>query len=70
MQTVQFTQMRDGTAAEYAMLHDLERQYIAGLPDRVLASLRTLDDGLGGYRVTRLEPVSYTHLTLPTSDLV
>ena len=55
MQTVQFTQMRDGTAAEYAMLHDLERQYIAGLPDRVLASLRTLDDGLGGYRVTRLE---------------
>ena len=55
MQTVQFTQMRDGTAAEYAMLHDLERQYIAGLADRVLAGLRALDDGMGGYRVTRLE---------------
>jgi len=55
MQPVQFTQMRDGTAAEYALLHQLEREYIAALPDRVLAGLRALDDGLGGYQVTRLE---------------
>lgn len=55
MQSVQFTQMRDGTAAEYALLHQLEREYIAALPDRVLAGLRALDDGLGGYQVTRLE---------------
>lgn len=54
MQTVQFTQMSDGTKAEYEMLHALERQYIAGLPERVMASLRALDDGLGGYQISRL----------------
>jgi predicted HD phosphohydrolase len=55
METVQFTQMRDGTREEYAFLHGLERQYIAGLPDRILASLRLLDGGLGGYRISRLQ---------------
>lgn len=55
MQTVQFTQMIDGTQAEYEMLHGLERQYIAGLPERVTAGLRALDDGLGGYQISRLQ---------------
>lgn len=55
MQTVQFTQMRDGTAAEYRFLQEREEQYVAGLPDRILQALRALDDGLGGYRVTRLQ---------------
>ncbi len=53
--TVNFIQMRDGTKEEYAFLHGLERQYIDGLPDRILANLRLLDDGLGGYRISRLE---------------
>lgn len=53
MQTVQFTQMIDSTKAEYEMLHGLERQYIAALPDRVMAGLRALDDGLGGYQISR-----------------
>ncbi|MBK9971311.1 MAG: HD domain-containing protein [Acidimicrobiaceae bacterium] len=55
MQTVQFTQMRDGTKAEYDLLHEMERHYIAALPDRILGALRALDDGLGGYRVSRLQ---------------
>jgi predicted HD phosphohydrolase len=55
MDTVQFTQMRDGTKQEYDFLHGFEQQYIAALPDRILANLRLLDDGLDGYRVTRLE---------------
>lgn len=55
MRTVSFRQMKDGTKAEYQFLNELERQYIAQLPDRILGALRALDDGLGGYRVTRLE---------------
>lgn len=55
MQTVQFTQMRDGTKAEYDLLHEMERHYIAALPDRILGALRALDDGLGGYRISRLQ---------------
>ena len=55
MEQVSFTQMRDGTREEYQFLHGLERQYIDQLPDRILAALQQLDDGLAGYRVTRLE---------------
>lgn len=55
MKTVAFTEMSHGTCAEYQFLHGLERQYVAALPDRLLASLRGLDEGLDGYRVTRLE---------------
>ena len=55
MEQVQFTQMRDGTFEEYQFLHGLERRYIDALPDRILDGLRLLDDGLGGYLVTRLE---------------
>jgi predicted HD phosphohydrolase len=52
---VAFTRMIDGTAEEYAYLDRLEQDYRAGLPDRLLAALRALDDSLSGYRVTRLE---------------
>ena len=55
MQTVQFTQMRDGTKQDYELLHSLEQSYVAALPDRILAALRALDDGLGGYQVSRLQ---------------
>lgn len=55
MRTVQFRQMKDGTKAEYTFLNRLERGYIKQLPERVFAALRALDDGLGGYQVTRLQ---------------
>jgi predicted HD phosphohydrolase len=54
MRTVSFRQMKDGTQAEYLFLSGLERDYIGRLPDRILHALRALDDGLDGYRVTRL----------------
>ena len=52
---VSFTKMSDGTRAEYQYLHGLEAQYIAALPDRLIAALRRLDGGLAGYQVSRLE---------------
>ena len=51
---VEFTQMKDGTAADYALLERYERDYVAALPDRVLAALGKLDGGLAGYPVSRL----------------
>ena len=53
--TVVFTQMKDGTREDYQLLHGLEEAYRAALPDRLLDALRRLDDGLGGYQVSRLE---------------
>jgi predicted HD phosphohydrolase len=54
METVQFTRMADGTKEEYALLRGLEAEYAAHLPERILDGLRSLDDGLAGYQVTRL----------------
>lgn len=55
MDQIRFTQMKDGTRDEYQFLRTLEHDYIAQLPDRILASVRALGDGLAGYRVSRLE---------------
>ena len=53
--TVSFTRMADGTRADYELLERLEQEHIAGLPDRLLETLRGLDDSFSGYQVTRLE---------------
>jgi predicted HD phosphohydrolase len=55
MDTVSFTQMRDGTRADYDLLAANERRFIAALPDRLIAALRELDHGLDGYPISRLE---------------
>jgi predicted HD phosphohydrolase len=55
MKTVAFRHMKDGTAAEYEMLAELEGRYAASLPERLAAALRRLGTSLEGYRVTRLE---------------
>jgi predicted HD phosphohydrolase len=47
--------MADGTRDEYQYLDGLEREYISELPERLVTALRRLDDGLGGYQVTRYE---------------
>ena len=54
MQQVSFTEMSKGTQKEYEYLDSVERQYIAELPDRLIAALKRMD-GHHGYRVTRLE---------------
>lgn len=55
MKHVTFTRMEDGTREEYAFLERMESSYIQGMPARVLAHLQLLDQGISGYRVTRLE---------------
>lgn len=55
MNTVAFRRMDEGTVADYEFLHNLEQDYVRGLPDRILTALKELDDSLSGYQVTRLE---------------
>lgn len=55
MDAVSFTQMKDGTRADYAFLEKLESDYVANLPDRIMDALRGLESTLQGYQVTRLE---------------
>ena len=55
METVNFIQMQDGTREEYEFLDRMEDEYKAGLPDRILDSLRKLEHSVSGYRVSRLE---------------
>lgn len=53
--TVTFTQMKDGTAEDYALLEELEKPYLALTPDRVLEELNRQDTAtLDGYKITRL----------------
>jgi len=52
---VGFTQMKDGTRADYELLERHEHDYLRTLPDRILRALEALNSGLGGYPVTRLE---------------
>jgi predicted HD phosphohydrolase len=54
MQTVDFVQMKHGTAEEYHFLHKLESDYIRALPDRLLVALERLGDSLQGYKISRL----------------
>ncbi|MFK8048644.1 MAG: HD domain-containing protein [Halioglobus sp.] len=55
MKTVEFTRMEDGTREEYEFLDRLEDEYKFGLADRILDSLRKLENGLSGYKLNRLE---------------
>ena len=54
METVDFVQMKHGTAQEYHFLHKLETDYIRALPDRLLVALERLGDSLQGYKISRL----------------
>ncbi len=54
--TVSFTQMKDGTQEEYALLHELEKPYLALTADRIMDEMRRQGEvSLEGYRITRLE---------------
>ena len=54
--TVSFTQMKHGTAEDYALLEELEKPYLALTASRVLDELRRQGEvSLEGYRITRLE---------------
>jgi predicted HD phosphohydrolase len=53
---VRFTRLTDATRDEWHFLRQHELHYLRGLPDRLLAELRHLDDGdsIQGYQVSRL----------------
>jgi predicted HD phosphohydrolase len=54
--TVSFTQMKDGTTEDYALLHELEKPHLAGTAERLLRALAAqADEALPGYKITRLE---------------
>lgn len=55
MKSVNFTRMIDGTKDEYMFLDQLEQKYISSLPDRLLESLKRLENTLSGYRISRLD---------------
>ena len=54
--TVSFTQMKHGTAEDYALLEKLEKPYLRMTADRVLDELRRQGAvTLEGYKITRLQ---------------
>jgi len=54
--TVSFTQMKDGTAEDYALLAEAEKPFHALTAERVLAELAHHGEStLEGYRITRLQ---------------
>ena len=55
MQQVSFRRMDEGTTADYALLNRLENEFVAALPERILAALRELEQSLAGYQISRLE---------------
>ena len=55
MQQVSFRRMDEGTPADYALLNRLEDEFVAALPERILAALRQLEKSLAGYQISRLE---------------
>ncbi len=59
METVSFTQMKDGTAADYALLDRLEKPHLARTARRVLTHMALqAEESLDGYPISRL-----THAT-------
>jgi predicted HD phosphohydrolase len=55
MPEVSFSQMIDGTPADYELLAELEQDHVSTLPNRILKSLEGLADGLVGYKIDRLQ---------------
>ena len=54
MEQVKFTQMKDGDKADYEFLTEHEVEYTKGTADRLLTALEHLDEGLSGYKITRM----------------
>lgn len=57
MKKVSFTEMSEGTAADYEYLDELENQFKKELPTKLLKALAELEYSLSGYQISRLEHV-------------
>ena len=55
MNQVKFSQMKDGDKQDYDLLSNFEDKHIKGTADRLIRVLKSLDNSLGGYKVSRLE---------------
>ena len=55
MKTVKFTEMKKGSKEDYELLAEYEKNYVNELPNRILESLKNLDNSVDGYQVSRLE---------------
>ena len=65
-----FNQMTKGTAEDYIPIAEAAMEHAVNLPERIIQHLDMLKGDRGGFAVDRYTPVSYTHLTLPTMELV
>jgi len=54
MDQVKFTAMKDGDKEDYDFLTEHEVEYTRGTADRLLTALKSLDESLSGYQITRL----------------
>ena len=54
MDQVKFTQMKDGDKEDYDFLTEHEIEHTKGTADRLLKALVELDEGLSGYKISRL----------------
>ena len=54
MEHVKFSAMKDGDREDYEFLRAHEEEYTRGTADRLLNALVSLDEGLSGYKITRL----------------
>jgi predicted HD phosphohydrolase len=56
LETVAFTQMKDGTRDDYLLLRRTEHRHLAGTADRLLRELgRQGEESFEGYQITRLD---------------
>ena len=55
MQAVSFHRMADGTQEDYDFLENVEAEFKADLPIKILDTLAALEFGCGGYQISRLE---------------
>lgn len=60
MDKVTFTAMKNGTAAEFKWLAELDEQFSTTLPRRIINMLKFLADDDGGYQISRLDHVLQT----------
>ncbi len=55
LEQVEFTEMKHGSAEDYALLERFEKQHVATVADRVIEHLKLQAGGYGGYRIDRLQ---------------
>jgi predicted HD phosphohydrolase len=60
MKTVSFTRMVDGAREDFELLERRGQAYVADLPDRLLAVLRSMEHAFEGYKISSLDHVLQT----------